>query len=227
MIGERKYPHLWDEQMIRAGLSEIGSVAGLARRLGCNYQTLYAIMGKLGIQSPRPQVTGRSLWQLKSQAVSLYKQGLSTREIAARVGGVTRHTIANWLRWYEIPMRERGTYTRWRFNNASTKEGRERLALIYEVVRLRCHEKMTWREVADRFGHTVNGCRKCAKTAYGEALAKVVFTGGSGDKISHAKAMREQGVDVNTIMRALGESRFTIETWVKAIDTEYWKCPIP
>lgn len=230
MIGERKYPHLWDEQIIRTGLSETGSVKALARRLECNYQTLYWIMGRLGIRSPRAQSTGRDLGRIRKDALALYKEGLSANEIVKRLGGISRGTICQWLYETDIPIRARNVYVKWKHNNSSTAEGRKRLALIYEIARLRLHEKKQWREIADRSGYTVTGCRLCFNTAYGKALARFVFLSGNDrntNKRPYAEAMRAQGVDIATIARTLDEERITVEVWTKAVDAEYWKCPIP
>lgn len=154
--------------------------------------------------------------QDRRRALELYRQGLSTTIIGARMG-ISGEAVRDWMHAAgEIRSQVEGARIR-RYHPA-TESGRARLDRLRAMVRMRVVDRMDCRAIAVAFGMSEGSAgyvRRLLKTPYARAVAAFVFGNATASRPQHARAMAGQGIALETICRTLGSDADRVRVWIE------------
>jgi transposase-like protein len=212
--GGKRIKCLWSRSWMIDAVATHKTARAIARHVKCSHKTVLEAIERHGISMPVVPKTRKQTMRKRREAIELYRGGLTLRAIAAKIGDVDPTTIENWAREEGI-LRARGRSKRVSYNSELTEHGRARIAMIRRAVELHACEGLGRRRISRELGCPEVVVQKMLATPYADALRSFVFGPGQGARRErHARAMHEQGCNVELIARTIGEEVATVRTWL-------------
>jgi hypothetical protein len=183
--GGKRIKCLWSRSWMIDAVATHKTARAIARHVKCSHKTVLEAIERHGIAMPVVPKTRKQTT-----------------------------TIENWAREEGI-LRARGRSKRVSYNSELTEHGRARIAMIRRAVELHACEGLGRRRISRELGCPEVVVQKMLATPYADALRSFVFGPGQGARRErHARAMHEQGCNVELIARTIGEEVATVRTWL-------------